>query len=61
MKLLQYADNMTAVLADINSAQALFDLLEILKKASSLMINFTKTEGMWIGSSRNNKTKPLGS
>ena len=26
-KLLQYADDMTAVLSDINSAQALFDLL----------------------------------
>ena len=24
------------------------------------MINCTKTEGMWIGSLRNNKTKPLG-
>lgn len=24
------------------------------------MINFTKAEGMWIVSSRNNKTKPLG-
>ena len=41
------------------SAQALFDLLEIFRKASGLMINFTSTEGMWIGSSRNNKTKPL--
>ena len=59
-KLLQYADDMTAVLADVNSAQALLDLLEIFKKASGLMMNFTKTEGMWIGSSRNNKTKPLG-
>ena len=59
-KLLQYADDMTAVLAEVNSAQALLDLLEIFKKASGLMMNFTKTEGMWIGSSRNNKTKPLG-
>ena len=30
-KLLQYADDMTAVLSDINSAQALFDLLEVFK------------------------------
>ena len=55
-KLLQYADNMTAVLSDINSAQALFDLLEVFKKPSGLMINTTKTEGMW----RENKTKPFG-
>ena len=65
-KLLQYADNMTAVLSDINSAQALFDLLEVFKKPpSGLMINTTqtrtpaKTEGMWIGSSRQNKAKPI--
>ena len=59
-KLLQYADDMTAVLCDINSAQALFDLLEAFKKLSGLMINTTKTEGMWIGSSRENKAKPFG-
>ena len=41
-KLLQYADDMTAVLSDINSAQALFDLLEVFKKPSGLMINTTK-------------------
>ena len=34
------------VLSDINSAQALFDLLEVFKKPSGLMINTTKTEGM---------------
>jgi len=49
---------MTAVLADVSSAQALFDLLELFK--SGLTINFTKTEGMWIRSSRNNKAKPFG-
>ena len=51
---------MTAVLSHINSAQALFDLLEVFKKPSWLMINTTKTEGMWIGSSRKNKAKPFG-
>ena len=59
-KLLQSADDMTAVLADVSSAQALFDVLEIFKKASGLTINFIKTEGMWIGSSKNNKAKPFG-
>ena len=38
-KLFQYADDMTAVLSDINSAQALFNLLEFFKKPSGLMIN----------------------
>ena len=59
-KLLQYADDMTATLSDINSLQALLDLLEVYKNDSGLTINCTKTEGMWIGSLRNNKTKPLG-
>ena len=59
-KLLQYADDMTATLSDINSLEVLLDLLEVYKNASGLTINCTKTEGMWIGSLRNNKTKPLG-
>ena len=59
-KLLQYAEDITAVLADVSSAQALIDLLEIFKKASGLTINLNKAEGMWIGSSRKNKAKPFG-
>ena len=59
-KLLQYADDTTAVLSDINSARALFKLLDDFQKLSGLKVNPTKTEGMWIGSSRQNKTKPLG-
>ena len=51
-KFLQYADDTTAVLFDINSAQTLFRLLDDFKKLSGLEINPTKTEGVWIGSSR---------
>ena len=58
-KLLQYADDTTAVLSDTNSAQTLFKLLDDFKKLSGLEVNPTKTEGMWIGSSRENITKPL--
>ena len=39
---------------------ALFDLLEVFKKPPGLMINTTKAEGMWIGSSRKNKAKQFG-
>ncbi|KAL9982663.1 hypothetical protein ACROYT_G004734 [Oculina patagonica] len=59
-KLLQYADDTTAVLSDINSAETLFELLDSFKAISGLEINCTKTEGMWIGSSKENKTKPFG-
>ncbi|KAL9976393.1 hypothetical protein ACROYT_G013691 [Oculina patagonica] len=56
-KLLQYADDTTAVLSDINSAETLFELLDSFKAISG---NCTKTEGMWSGSSKENKTKPFG-
>ena len=46
-KLLQYADDTTAVLSDINSAQTLFKLLDDFKKLSNFEVNPTKTEGMW--------------
>ena len=59
-KLLQYADDTTAILADENSALAFLSLLESFKDISVLKINCTKTEAMWIGSSRNNKSKPFG-
>ena len=53
-KLLQYADDTTAVLSDINSAQTLFRLLDDFEKISGLAVNPTKTEGMWIGSKKCN-------
>jgi len=59
-KLLQYADYTTAALSDLNSAPAFFDLLDTFKLLSGLAINCSKTEGMWIGSCRNNNCKPLG-
>jgi len=59
-KLPQYTDDTTAVLSDINLAQTLFKLIGDFKKLSGLEVNPTKTEGMWIGSSRENKTKPFG-
>ena len=40
-KLLQYADDMTATLSDINSLVVLLDLLEVYKNASGLTIKCT--------------------
>ena len=59
-KLLQFADDTTAILSDLDSAQALFTLLELFEKASGLKLNVTKTEAMWIGSLRNCESEPLG-
>ena len=49
-KLLQYADDTTAILSDESSAKTLFQELEVFKNFSGLEINSSKTEGMWIGS-----------
>ena len=48
-KLLQYADDTTAILTDTNSAKVLFELLDRFRNFSGLKINCSKTEGMWIG------------
>ena len=59
-KVLQYADDTTAVLSNLDSANALFQLLDRFKNLCRLEINSSKTEGMWIGSQKNNDEKPLG-
>ena len=59
-KLLQFADDTTAVLSDLDSARALFELLEFFEKASGLTLNVTKTEATWIGSLQNCENEPLG-
>ena len=59
-KLLQFADDTTAVLSDLDSARALFGLLECFEKASGLKLNVAKTEAMWIGSLQNCENEPLG-
>ena len=59
-KLLQIADDTTAVLSDLDSVRTLFGLLERFEKASGLKLNVTKTEAMWIGSLYNCENEPLG-
>ena len=59
-KLLQYADDTTAVLSDLNSARILFQQLELFKILSGLEVNSSKTEGFWIGSLKDNDLKPFG-
>ena len=59
-KLLQYADDTTVVLSDVNSARILFQQLEIFNSLSGLAVNSSKTEGFWIGSLKDNDLKPFG-
>ena len=48
IKLLQFADDTTAVLSDLNFPNALFSSLEEFGEASSLKINVKKVEVMYI-------------
>ena len=59
-KLLQYADDTTAILADTNSAKVLFELLDRFRNISGLKINCSRTEGMWIGSLKESKEEHFG-
>ena len=59
-KLVQYADDLTVFVPNIESAKQIFDLLNLFETCSGLRVNYSKTEGMWIGSSRQNTETPLG-
>ena len=58
-KLLQFADDTTAILTDTDSAVKLFEILNLFEIISGLKINISKTEGMWLASLRNDKAKPF--
>ena len=60
VKLLQFADDTTAVLSDLNSACALLKTLEAFEEVSGLKLNVRKTEAMWIGSLQNCEDELLG-
>ena len=59
-KLLQFADDTTVFLSDLNSAKALFKLLDYFEKVSGLKLNVEKTEAMWIGSDINREDTLFG-
>ena len=58
-KIVQYADDLTAFLSDLSSAQNLFKLLDHFGKLSGLKVNYTKTGTRWIGSCLDSPEMPL--
>ena len=58
--MVQYADDLTLFVPDLECAQRIFHLFDQYEACSGLKVNYTKTEAMWIGSSRNNTWAPLG-
>ena len=59
-KIVQYADDLTVFVPNIECAQHIFHQLDQFQTCSGLKVNYTKTEAMWIGSYRNNTEAPLG-
>ena len=58
-KISQYADDTTTFVADALSAQNLFEVLHAFRETSGLEINTSKTEGMWLGSCKDNTSTPF--
>ena len=60
IKLINYADDTTIFIDNINSAQRLLKLLQNFGKVSGLKINRTKSEGFWLGKNKDSNLRPLG-
>ena len=58
-KRLQFADDKTVVLLDLDSAPALPVLLDCFEKVSRLKLNVAKQKQLWIGFLRNCENEPL--
>ena len=59
-KIIQYADDLTATLSDVESAEAIFTLINHFETCYGLKVNYTKTEAISIGSCSNETSSPLG-
>ena len=59
-KLVQYADDLTLFVPNIECVKLILQLLDRFTICSGLKDNHTKTEVMWIGSCRQNTATPLG-
>ena len=58
IKLVNFADNTTIFLGDIDSLIRLQKILELYEVASSSKINLTKSQTLWSGSYKNRYNKP---
>ena len=56
---MQYADDLTLFVPDLECAQRIFHLFDQYEACSGLKVNYSKTEAMWIGLSGNNAEAPL--
>ena len=55
VQLLQYADDTTVLLSDVNLVSTFLDLLSLFERCSGLKIYQTKSEMLWLGSMHHRK------
>lgn len=58
--LIQYADDLTVFVSNIECAKRVFHLLDEFRSCSGLKVNYTKTEAVSFGCSRDSTAAPLG-
>ena len=58
-KISQYADDMTAYIATMDSLEELFDTLRKYELATNAKLNVSKTEGLWVGEWKGREDRPL--
>ena len=59
-KISQFADDTTLICSDINALKGSMNVINNFSVISGLKLNKKKTKATWIGSTKNNETKPLG-
>ena len=59
-KLLQYADDTTGFIEDVESAKQFLQTVKEFGLFSGLNMNKEKTEAIWLGANRESNRKPLG-
>ena len=60
IKVIQYADDTTIAVSDLDSAKRAMKMLDLFYKSSGLKMNTEKTEGLYLGNLKHEKTTPLG-
>ena len=59
IKMTQYVDDLTLFVANVQSANEVFLLLELFHKAAGLKVNKDKCECLWLGSKKYSQEEPL--
>ena len=59
-KISQFADDTTLICRDTDALKESMKVLNDFRDISGLRLNKKKTKAMWIGSSKGNRSKPMG-